>query len=46
MDVFPIGNKFVTYGGAAARVYNDIRSLDATDFVWKVLREDVEESDF
>ena len=46
MDVFPIGNKFVTYGGAAASVYNDIRSLDAADFVWKVLKEDFEEHDF
>ena len=46
MDVFPIGNKFVTYGGAAATVYNDIRSLDAADLVWKVLKEDFEAADF
>jgi len=46
MDVFPIGNKFITYGGTAANVFNDIRSLDAVDYVWKVLQEDVDHIEF
>ena len=46
MSVVPIGNKFITYGGTAANVFNDIRSLDSVDFVWKSLRENVELPDF
>ena len=46
MDVIPIGSKFVTYGGAAANVFNDIRSVDSVDLVWKVLKEDFEAHDF
>ena len=46
MEVFSIGNKFITYGGTAANVFNDIRSLDSVDFVWKVLKEDSDLHDF
>ena len=46
MDIVPIGNKFITYGGVAARVFNDIRAIDSHDFVWKVLKEDVESPTF
>ena len=46
MDVFPLGNKFITYGGTAANVFNDIRSLDSVDFVWKILKDNVELHDF
>ena len=46
MDMFSLGNKFITYGGTAANVFNDIRSLDSVDFVWRVIREDVEAHDF
>ena len=44
--MFSLGNKFITYGGTAANVFNDIRSLDSVDFVWRVIREDVEAHDF
>lgn len=46
MGVVPMGGKFITYGGAAATVFNDIRSLDPVDFVWRVLKEDAELPDF
>lgn len=46
MGIFAIGNKFITYGGAAANVFNDIRSLNSVDFEWKVLKENVEHHDF
>ena len=46
MDVFSVGQKFITYGGTSATVFNDIRSLDSVDFIWKVLKEDVELHDF
>ena len=46
MDIFPIGQKFITYGGTAANVFNDIRSVDSVDFVWSVLKEDYELHDF
>ena len=46
MSVVPIGNRFITYGGTAVNVFNDIRSLDSVDFIWKILREDVELPDF
>ena len=46
MDMVPIGNKFITYGGVAARVFNDIRAIDSLDFVWKVMKDDVETPQF
>ena len=46
MAVVPMGNRFITYGGTAANTFNDIRSLDSIDFVWKILQEDVELNDF
>lgn len=46
MDIVSIGNKIVLYGGVATRVYNDLRSFDSLDHVWKVLKEDVEVHDF
>ena len=46
MSVICLGNRFITYGGAAASVFNDIRVLDSIDYVWKVNREDVELPDF
>ena len=45
-DVFAIGNKFITYGGTAVNVFNDVRSLDSVDFIWKVLKEDGDLHDF
>ena len=46
MSVVPMGNRFITYGGTAVNVFNDIRSLDSVDFIWKVLKEDVDLHDF
>jgi len=46
MTVIPIGNKFITYGGTAVNVFNDIRSLDSVDYIWKVIQENVELNDF
>lgn len=46
MSVVPIGNKFITYGGTAINVFNDIRSLDSVDFEWKVLQENELINDF
>ena len=46
MDVVSIGNKFIIYGGTAANVYNDIRSLDSLSHEWKVLRTNQELHDF
>lgn len=46
MAVIPLGNRFITYGGTAATVFNDIRCLDSVDFQWKVFKEDVELPDF
>ena len=46
MSVVPIGNKFITYGGTSANVFNDIRSLDSEEFVWKSLRENIEIAEF
>ena len=46
MDVIPVGNKFIIYGGTAATVFNDIRALDSVDFIWKILKEDIELHDF
>lgn len=46
MGVVAIGNKFFMYGGTAANVLNDVRSLDAVDFVWRVLHEDVDQPDW
>ena len=40
MGIFPIGNKFITYGGTSATVFNDVRSLDSVDFVWNILKDD------
>ena len=38
MEVVFIGNKFIVYGGTAANVYNDIRSLDSGTREWKIIR--------
>lgn len=46
MVVVPIGSRFITHGGSAVNVFNDIRSLDSVDFIWKVLQENVEFNDF
>ena len=46
MSVVPIGNRFITYGGTAVNVFNDIRSLDSIDFVWKILKDDSGLHDF
>ena len=46
MDVVSIGNKFIMYGGTAANVYNDIRSLDSVTMEWKCLRPSRELPDF
>ena len=46
MEVVSIGNKFLTYGGTAANVYNDIRSLDASSHEWKIVRQDLVLHDF
>ena len=46
MGVIPLGNRFVTYGGVAATVFNDVRVLDSVDFVWRVKKPDVELVDF
>lgn len=46
MGVYALGNKFITYGGTSANVFNDIRSLDSHDFEWKVLKQDVNLPDF
>lgn len=46
MGVVAMGNKFYTHGGAAANVFNDIRSLDSLDFEWKVLKQDGNLPDF
>ena len=31
MDIVTLGNKIILYGGVAAHVFNDIRSLDSLD---------------
>ena len=36
-----MGGKFIVYGGTAANVYNDIRSLDDSTREWKIIRSDV-----
>jgi len=46
MEVLPLGNRFITYGGTAANVFNDVRSLDSIDFIWKILKENEELHDF
>ena len=46
MEVFPLGNKFITYGGTAANVFNDIRSLESLEFTWKLLKDNTEQHDF
>ena len=46
MDVSSIGNKFIVYGGTAVNVFNDIRSVDSTDFEWKILKENTESHAF
>ena len=46
MDIITVGNKLILYGGVAARVYNDVRSLDSLDYIWKVLKEDGELPDW
>lgn len=46
MEVLPLGNRFITYGGTAANVFNDIRSLDSVEFIWKVLKDNTEQHDF
>lgn len=46
MEVLPLGNRMITYGGTAATVFNDVRSLDSIDFIWKVLKDDGDLHDF
>ena len=46
MNVVPFGNKFITYGGTAANVFNDIRSLDPDDFLWKIMKDNGDSPDF
>ena len=46
MEACALGNKFVTYGGTGASVYNDIRRIDSDSHEWKILRPDLELHDF
>lgn len=46
MGVIPLGDRFVTYGGVAATVFNDVRVFDSIDFVWHAKKPDVELFDF
>ena len=46
MGVVSMGGKFIVYGGTAANVYNDIRSLDDSTREWKIIRSDVQLHDF
>ena len=46
MEVFALGNRFITYGGTAANVFNDIRSLDSVELSWRVIRDNIELHDF
>ena len=42
-----LGNRFITYGGSASTILNDIRCLDSDDdYIWKILKPDVDLPDF
>ena len=41
-----MGSKFIVYGGTAANVFNDIRSVDSYDYEWKVIKDDTQSHAF